>query len=67
MPIKFQHDFIEMLRNARFEEKKEELDFSREECPSVFDISNTVSHIRIESEVAWDGPRFDDVWRTAIP
>lgn len=40
------------------EERMEELDFPHdEECPRVFGISNIVSHIRMESEVAWDGPR----------
>lgn len=39
-----------------------ELDFPHdEECPRMFGISNIVSHIRMESEVAWDGPRVDDV------
>lgn len=43
-------------------EEMEELDFPHdEECPTVFGISNIVSHIRMESEVAWDGPRVDDV------
>ena len=42
--------------------RMEELDFPHdEECPTVFGISNIVSHIRMESEVAWDGPRVDDV------
>lgn len=60
-----------MLGSTRFkkEEKEEEeegrmegLDFPHdEECPTVFGISNIVSHIRMESEVAWDGPRVDDV------
>lgn len=40
------------------------LDFPHdEECPKMFGISNIVSHIRMESEVAWDDPRPDDVWR----
>lgn len=44
------------------EARMEELDFPHdEECPMVFGISNIVSHIRMESEVAWDGPRVDDV------
>lgn len=50
-----------MLESARFEEKKEKkLDFPHdEECPKMFGISNIVSHIRMESEVAWDDPRPD--------
>lgn len=68
-----------MLGSTRFKKEEEEkegeekqrmekLDFPHdEECPTVFGISNIVSHIRMESEVAWDGPRVDDVWRTVIP
>jgi len=50
---------------ARFKEKEEKkLDFPHdEECPKMFGISNIVSHIRMESKVAWDDPR-PDIWRT---
>lgn len=63
MSKKLQDDLIEMLESARFEEKEEKkLDFLHDkECPKMFGISNIVSHIRIESEVAWDDPRPDDV------
>lgn len=33
----------------------------------MFGIFNVVSRIRMESEVAWDDRRVDDVWRTVIP
>lgn len=63
--LKLEYDLIEMLGSTRFkkkreqeeEERMEEPDFPHdEECPTVFGISNIVSHIRMESEVAWDGP-----------
>lgn len=59
-----------MLGSTRFKKKEEEEEEKRmeesdfphdEECPTVFGISNIVSYIRMESEVAWDGPRVDDV------
>lgn len=55
-----------MLRSVRFgkerrEESKETLDFPiyDEECPSMFGICNIVSHIGMESKIAWDGPWID--------
>lgn len=53
-----------MIQEGREEEVEriEEPDFPHdEEYPTVFGISNIVSHIRMESEVAWDGPRVDDI------
>lgn len=61
---RFKKEEEEKEGEEKEEEKQrmEELDFPHdEECPTVFGISNIVSHIRMESEVAWDGPRVDDV------